>query len=425
MTQTAIVVGGGIVGVSTAWYLAKRGYRVTVLERDALGAMSESASGGNAGLLSIGHFPLTRPGASMRGLRWMFSRTAPLYVRPRLDAELVSWMWNFHLHCTTRHLEKSMAVLGDMGFKSLAALEVIMEEANIACDYKRDGWLDVVLKPENLAAAEAEARSLEQYGYKWERIEKEQLLKQDPCFRPQVAGAIHMKDSAHCAPHLLIAGLVHALPNLGVVVRGNAEVRMLKIGRSGRVMGVHLTSGEELHADIVVLTAGIWSDALAKIAGVRIPMQAARGYHLQFKYPTQDVPAIPSTGMVLHESFVAVTPMKTATGNELRLAGTLEIGPVGASWMRERVAMLLKGGNAYLEGLDRLKPLKEWAGYRPCTSDGLPAVGGVKKRPGLFVATGHAMMGMTLGTITGKALAEIIDGKQPCIDCTMLNPDRF
>ena len=233
MTQTAIVVGGGIVGVSTAWYLAKRGYRVTVLERDALGAMSESASGGNAGLLSIGHFPLTRPGASMRGLRWMFSRTAPLYVRPRLDAELVSWMWNFHLHCTTRHLEKSMAVLGDMGFKSLAALEVIMEEANIACDYKRDGWLDVVLKPENLAAAEAEARSLEQYGYKWERIEKEQLLKQDPCFTPQVAGAIHMKDSAHCAPHLLIAGLVHALPNLGVVVRGNAEVRT-KWPRHGR-----------------------------------------------------------------------------------------------------------------------------------------------------------------------------------------------
>ncbi len=425
MTRTAIVVGAGIVGASTAWYLAKRGYQVTVVERDAVGAIGASASGGNAGLLSIGHFPLTRPGASWRGLRWMFSQTAPLYIRPRFDGELIAWLWNFHLHCTQRHLDRSMAVLGDMGFKSLASLESMMEEARIECDYQRDGWLDVVLSAEKLADAEREARSIERYGYKWERVEKEQLLRQDPCFRPEVAGAIHLKDSAHCAPHLLIAGLVAALTNLGAVVRDRAEVRALKVGRGGRVTGVHLTNGEELHADAVVLTAGIWSDPLARLAGVRIPMQPARGYHLQFAYPANAECAMPSTGMVLHESFVAVTPMQTATGPQLRLAGTLEIGPLGAAWMRERVAMLLKGGNAYLKNLDTLKPISEWAGYRPCTSDGLPAVGGVSGRDGLFVATGHAMMGMTLGPVTGRALAEIIDGEKPCIDCSMLNPDRF
>ncbi len=425
MTRTAIVVGSGIVGASTAWYLAKRGYQVTVVERDAIHAIGQSASGGNAGLLSIGHFPLTRPGASWRGLRWMFSQTAPLYIRPRVDAELIAWMWNFHLHCTQRHLDRSMAVLCDMGFKSLAALEAIIEEVGIACDYQRDGWLDVVLKPENLAIAEQEARSIEPYGYKWERIEKEQLLRQDACFRGDVAGAIHLKDSAHCAPHDLIAGIVRALPKLGVDVRERTEVRALKTGRGGRVTGVHLATGEELHADLVVLTAGIWSDALAKLAGVRIPMQAARGYHLQFAYPSEGGPPIPSTGMVLHESFVAVTPMQTASGPQLRIAGTLEIGPVGAPWMRDRVAMLLNGGNRFLKDLDTLKPMSEWAGYRPCTSDGLPAVGGVKARDGLYIATGHAMMGMTLGTISGKALAEMIDGEKPCIDCSMLAPDRF
>ncbi|MSR40512.1 MAG: FAD-binding oxidoreductase [Phycisphaerales bacterium] len=425
MTKSAIVVGAGIVGASTAWHLAQRGYQVTLLERDAVDAVADSASGGNAGLLSIGHFPLTRPGASWRGLRWMFSQTAPLYIRPRFDRELISWLWNFHLHCTQRHLDRSMAVLGEMGFKSLAVLELMMAEAHIECDYKRDGWLDVVLKPENLAVAEAEARSLEQYGYKWERLEKEQLLARDACFTPEVSGAIHMKDSAHCAPHLLIAGIVRALPQRGVSVLGRSEVRALKLARSGRVTGVQLVSGEEFHADVVVLTAGIWSDAIAKLADVSIPMQAARGYHLQFAYPSTDAPALPSTGMVLHESFVAVTPMQTATGQELRIAGTLEIGPVGAPWMHERVAMLLKGGNAYLKGLDALKPIREWAGYRPCTSDGLPAVGGLKKRPGLFVATGHAMMGMTLGPVTGKALAEMIDDEAPCFDCRMLDPERF
>jgi D-amino-acid dehydrogenase len=129
--------------------------------------------------------------------------------------------------------------------------------------------------------------------------------------------------------------------------------------------------------------------------------------------------------MVLHETFVAVTPMLRDGRRQLRLAGTLEIGPLGQPWMRERLGMLLKGAHAYLEGLDRLKPASEWAGYRPCTSDGMPAIGGVRSKPGLFVATGHAMMGMTLGPVTGKATAEIVAGEKPCFDVSMLDPERF
>jgi D-amino-acid dehydrogenase len=129
--------------------------------------------------------------------------------------------------------------------------------------------------------------------------------------------------------------------------------------------------------------------------------------------------------MVLHETFVAITPMKHGDHQQLRLAGTLEIGPLGQPWMPERLGMLVKGSKSYLRGLDRLKPAGEWAGYRPCTSDGMPVVGGVRSKPGLFVATGHAMMGMTLGPVTGKAMAEIVAGEKPCFDVSMLGAERF
>ncbi len=420
-----VVVGAGIVGASTAWHLAKKGFAVTIVDREPESAIADGASGGNAGLLSIGHYPLTRPGASWRGMKWMLSRTAPLYIKPRLDRELVAWLWNFHLHCNQRYLDRCMEVLGAMGWQTLDVLEGMIEQERIACDYARDGWLDVVLKPENMAHAEAEAKSLEKYGYRWERIEGDALRRRDPCFTAAVAGAIHMKDSAHCAPSDLIAGLVGALPRHGVKVRFDAGVRGFRKTRSGAITAVELENGETLMADVVVLAAGVWSDPLGRLAGVKIPMQGARGYHLQFDVPEIDPPAVASTGMVLHESFVAVTPMMRAGKRQLRIAGTLEIGPLGQPWMPERLGMLLKGSAPYLNGVDRMKPAGEWAGYRPCTSDGLPAVGAVKSSPGLFVATGHAMMGMTLGPVTGKVVAEMIAGEKPCFDASMLNPNRF
>jgi len=153
LKKHVVVVGAGIVGASTAWHLAKKGFTVTLVDREVPRAMADGASGGNAGLLSIGHYPLTRPGVSMRGLKWMFSRTAPLYIKPRLDRELVSWLWNFHLHCNQRYLDRCMETLCAMGWQTLEVLEQILAEEKIDCDYARDGWLDVVMKPENMAHA--------------------------------------------------------------------------------------------------------------------------------------------------------------------------------------------------------------------------------------------------------------------------------
>jgi D-amino-acid dehydrogenase len=155
-----------------------------------------------------------------------------------------------------------------------------------------------------------------------------------------------------------------------------------------------------------------------------MPLVGARGYHIQCR----DLPRLPRTGMVLHETFVAVTPMRAhgAGGvDELRLAGTLEIDRLGMPWRRERLAMLRKGAERYLHGIDRLSIASEWAGYRPCTSDGMPIIGASRSVPGLVINGGHAMMGMTLGPISAKAAVEDLLGEKPSIELGMVGVGRF
>jgi D-amino-acid dehydrogenase len=413
-----VIVGAGIIGLSTAWFLLKRGVRVTILDREEIG---ESASCGNAGLLSIGHYPLTRPGVSWRGLKWMFNSTSPLFIKPRLSMELVSWLWNFHWNCNRRHLDRCMAVLCDMGFKTLAIYEDMIREESIHCDYARDGWLDVVMDPANMDAAEAEAASLGPYGYSFRRLTGDELRARDPIFRDDVAGAIHYLDSAHAHPGAFLKGLANACVRRGADLRTAATVTGFEPDGADRLRGVRLADGTVVEGDAVVLAAGVWSTEIAASLGLRIPMVGARGYHVQLG----GLERLPTTGMVLHETFVAVTPMSVGGARELRLAGTLEIDRLGRPWRRERLAMLAKGAERYLHGVTTAKTLGEWAGYRPCTSDGMPILGFAPRRRNLLVAGGHAMMGMTLGPVTGQAACELLVGEKPCFDLSMLGADRF
>lgn len=410
------IVGAGIVGLSTAWWLAKRGIDSVVLDRCEPG---ESASAGNAGLLSIGHYPLTRPGASWRGLRWMASRRSPLYIRPTLDPRILSWLWMFHRHCNAAWCDRCVDSLCRMGFPALAAFEAMIAEESIECDYRRDGWLEVTLSNAELHEAAEEARALERFGYSMRVLDGATLRREHPVFRSECAGAVHYLDSARCHPGRFLAALLGAVRRRGVAVRLDAPV--------SRVLGsgaVQLERGEVVEADATVVAAGAWSSALVEPLGVRLPLIAARGYHLHFEH----APSRPGTGCVLRERSVAVTPM----GAGLRLAGTLEIGTPGRPWLRERIDAIIEGARAYMHGVDERRGATEWAGYRPCLPDGMPMVGRLPPggdagpaRSRVIVATGHAMMGMTLGPVCGRAVAELLTGERPSIDLSMLRADRF
>ncbi len=407
--RRTVVVGAGIVGLCSAYELVKRGVDVTVIDRSAT---FESASCGNAGLFSIGHYPLTKPGASWRGLRWMLDSSSPLWIRPTFSLELFRWLWTFHNNCNEAHLERCMRTLCAMGWRTVQALESLLDAEPIDCLYRRSGWLDLIRDEANLDAAAHEGRALAQYGYQTDRIGGAELRRRDGAYRDEIAGAIHYVDSGILHPERLVRGLANALVGRGVEFRSRTTVTALKRDRTGRCIGAQLESGEVVRGDTTLLAAGIWSDELARSAGVTVAMQPARGYHVQL----DGVPRLPITGGVMRETFVAYNPM----GSQLRLAGTLEIAPVGRPWMRKRMNALITGARTYLHGIDAGRVTHEWAGYRPCTADGMPVIGPVAQTPGLHIATGHAMMGLMLGPVTGQIVAADMCGEPQSIDDELL-----
>jgi len=433
MPRRVVIVGAGIVGLSTAWWLARRGVESIVLDReDPL----SSASAGNAGLLSIGHYPLTRPGASWRGLRWMANRRSPLYIRPTLDPRMLSWLWTFHRHCNAAWSDRCLDSLCRMGFPALEAFETIIAEESIDCDYARDGWLEVVLDAATLRHAEEEARALVPFGYEVSTLDGAALRAAHPVFRERCAGAVRYHDSARCNPGRFLGALLDAVRRRGVAVRLDATVVEVLAASSPRdgasrvqhwdapsvpsasaAHEVRLPGGEIVECDAVVVAAGAWSASIIEPLGHRLPLVAARGYHLHY----EQAPAMPGTGCVLRERSVAVTPM----GRALRLAGTLEIGSLGRPWLRDRIDAITDGARAYMHGIESLGSAQEWAGYRPCTPDGMPVIGPLPSHPRVIVATGHAMMGMTLGPVSGRAVAELLLGEPPSVDLSMLRADRF
>lgn len=363
----------------------------------------------------------------------MASRRSPLYIRPTVDPRVLSWLWSFHRHCNAAWCDRCLAALCALGFPALEAFECMISEETIDCDYAREGWLDVTLSPHALQKAEVDARAIAPFGYSFDTLSGSALRSAHPVFLDEVAGAIHYRDSARIDPGHFLQGLVKALQRRGRTVRLDAPVTEVMMdprrdrrgSREGTVRGVRLASGEEILADAVVVAAGAWSSALVEPLGVRLPLMAARGYHLHFP----SVPAMPGTGCVLNETKVAVTPM----GSSLRLAGTLELGPTGRPWMRERIEAIVDGAARYMHGVAawRSAPQSfvEWAGYRPCLPDGMPMVGAVPWIDGLVIATGHAMMGMTLGPISGRLVCDHLVGRASMLKDaaleTMLGAGRF
>ena len=408
-----LVIGGGIVGLSAAWYLVGRGAAVTVVERDRIAA---SASAGNAGIVAIGHRPLPWPGRSRQALSWLLDRSSPLYIPPRLDLSLLKWLWGFHRACRAERVAECMEIIGPLDRLSLRCWEEILAATGVACGWQRAGWLDVYASAAGRRQAEQEAAVSRQFGVRTEQLAGDALRERDPAFSEQVHGAVLYPESCILDPGRFLIGLVGDLRAAGVTIREETAVQRF-LCRDRHCSGAVLVGGEEIEADDVVLAAGAWSTPLVCDAGVKLPMQAGKGYHLDLVAPD---PA-PRSGCVLVESSVAVTPM----GDKLRLAGTLEFSGLNLHLHRRRVDMLRRAAAPYFRGVAEAREREAWCGLRPCIADGLPVIDRAPQLDGLFLATGHAKMGLTHGPGTGKLIAEwLLDG-EPSLDLSLLRADRF
>jgi len=408
-----IIIGGGITGLCTAYYLIKRDEPVIVISKDPIG---DGASGGNAGILAAGHLPLPRPGLAAKALRWMLDRESPLYIPPRFDLALLRWFWDFNRACSHRQVAHCMEILTPLGRRTMECWRDLLAEVYIKCDFRPKGWLNVYRSETGRREAIHEAALVRDLGYEVMQYSGQELRDKEPAFGPAVTGAVHYRDSASLDPLAFMRGLAGRLAELGVEIRSGEEVTGLVV-KNGKCAGVKLASGVEVQGRQTVLAAGIWSTELAEAAGLKLPMQGGKGYHLDLESPSPKL----GTAAVLLENSIAVTPMD----GRLRLAGTVEFSGVNRELVESRVKMLFTGATDYLPGVPAADVLGKGCDLRPCTADGLPVLGWAPKIKNLLISTGGAKMGMTLGPALGQLAAEILLDGQASLDLTSLRANRF
>jgi D-amino-acid dehydrogenase len=411
-----VVVGGGVIGVSCAYELVSRGTNVVLFERDRL---ASGASFGNAGVVAAGHPPLNRPGRVGAALKQMADPTSPLYIKPRWDPALWRWLLDFARHCTHAHVEACMEVMAPLGMEALQLFDEVVEEESLACGYRRDGYLDVCRTEKGLEGARREADISRRYGYTPQALGGDALREAEPALAPDVLGGVFYPEAATLDPYVFTMALADRVRSRGAELREGTDVREVVLHGDG-ARGVTLADGTIVEADAVVLTTGPFSLDIARRVGTRLPVQPGKGYHRDLSVDNGDAPPL-RIACVLNEASVFCTPMD----GFVRFAGTMEFSGTNEVMHRARLEQLTKSAARYVPALRPEAPLSEWCGLRPVSSDGLPIVGPLKGLEGVVVATGHGMLGLTLGPVTGRIVADwVLDGA-PHGPWEAMSPRRF
>ncbi len=416
MNKHILVIGGGVIGLSVAYECAKRGLKVTLLERNA--AERDGCSWGNAGMVVPSHFvPLAAPGMVALGLKWMWHPESPFYIKPRFDVELFAWAHKFWRAANPDHVRRSAPLIRDLSFASRALFEAFATMPGIDFGLVKKG-LVMLCKSEHSLEEEAKfAARANALGVPAEVLNPQQLAQLDPGVTMDVVGGIYFPKDCQLTPDRFLATLQNQCVKLGVEFGWNTEVTGWRM-QGSRISAVVTSRGERV-ADEIVLSGGSWSPVVARELGLNIPIQAGKGYSLTLAKPRQ----LPQICAIFTEARVAVTPMD----GMLRVGGTMEIAGLNEDINPVRVQGIIKAvPNYYPEfQVADFAEIQPWRGLRPCSPDGLPYLGRTAKYANLTLATGHAMMGLSLGPISGKLVSEILGGEQPSFDLTLLSPDRY
>ena len=411
--QDVVIVGGGVIGVCSAYYLAQKGIGVTLIEK---GEIASGCSYGNGGLIVPSHsVPLASPGALGNGLRWLFDSESPFYIKPRFDPELFAWLMRFALASRHRQMLRAVPVLRDLLFASRALYEELAGQAGFDFGFKAKGALLVYLSRENLEHEMAEARLLEKFEVPLRVVDQEQVHELEPALLPGVVGGIFYPRDGHIDPARFVTGLAEKARALGVRTWTGTEALGFE-SSNRRITKVHTTRGD-VSAGQLVLAAGSWSSEVARDLRLRLPIQAAKGYSITLENP----PVSPKIPLLFGEARAVVNPL----GDCLRLAGTLELAGMDLSVNMRRVEALHRSSSRYLPGLEEARVVEIWRGLRPCTPDGLPIIGRSVDFQNLIVAAGHAMLGMSLGPVTGKLVSQLLNGEKTEMDISPLRVERF
>jgi D-amino-acid dehydrogenase len=408
-----LVIGGGIIGVCSLYYAAKAGSSVALVER---GEICSGCSWGNAGWLVPSHcIPLAAPGVLSKALKWMWSSRSPFSIKPRFDWGLMRWLVAFAAACNEQKVRASIPLLRDLTFASLKLYQELIASEAMSCGYRGDGTLMLFATAKGLADGRRDAEMLEESGIASQQWQPNEVLHREPSIVPGIAGGIFYPDDAQISPAVFVESLAKISQRLGATVVTSTQVTGFSVA-NGTIQAVKTSQGD-FRPRSVILAAGVESSTLAHKLGIRLPIQAGKGY--SFSIPSSTFS--PSRPLLLSEAKVAITPL----GDKIRFGGTLELSGIDHTINAARLRAIRESSSRYLTPKLPLVLDEQWSGLRPCTPDGLPVISVVPALRNLIVASGHAMLGVSLGPVTGKLAAQLARGEPADLDVSSLRISRF
>ena len=418
-----VIVGGGVIGLCVAYYALKAGKKVVLLEREP--EEGDNCSAENAGMVVPSHFvPLAAPGMIALGLRWMLSSESPFAIRLRPNRKLMRWLYLFWRSANKNHVIHNRELLRDLNLKSRQLFVELAKDGSY--ELVKEGLLMLCKGPDALEEESSLALDAKDLGLEVEICDSRRLAEIDPDIEMDVEGGVWFKQDCHLDPSIFLNQLREKILGMGAEIHYQvcADGFVMENGQAKALRCINLgeseSSNNNVEADQFVIAGGAWSSSLARDLGLDLPILAGKGYSMTVPEPVQ----LPRVCSILNEARVAVTPI----GDSLRFAGTMELGDNDLSINARRVKGILKSIPNYFPQfkVDHFNGIKRWSGLRPCSPDGLPYIGPAGQgAEGVFIATGHAMMGLSLGPITGHLMANILCNEYNELPLDALFPGRF
>ena len=410
-----VILGAGVIGLSCALACRRRGHQVTIVERKP--QRRDGCSFGNAGMIVPSHFvPLAAPGMVALGFKWMWNPESPFFIKPRLDAGLLDWGWKFMRAATTEHVNRCAPLIRDLSLAS-RRLFIDWQESGQDLGLVTDGLIMLCRTEHGLAEEAKAAAKANELGIPAEVLDAKRLAEVEPGVTMSAVGGVLYPKDAHLSPEKFISALERALLDEGCDFVWQAEAMGWRKERNK--LAALKTNRGEIAGDEFLLAAGSWSDTMLDGLDLSLPMQSGKGYSLTVKDPVQ----LPGKCAIFTEARVAITPMN----GRLRFGGTMEIAGRDESITRRRVQGIIRAATQYYPAFEEshFEGIEPWRGLRPCSPDGMPYLGRTKAAPNLVVATGHAMMGLSLAPISGQLAGAIVDGEPTGMDISLMDPDRY
>jgi D-amino-acid dehydrogenase len=406
-----VVLGAGVVGVTGAWYLARAGHEVTLVDRQPEAGMETSFA--NGGQISAGHAePWAKPSVVPKVLKWLGREDAPMLFRPRAD--LQQWLWGlrFAFECLPGRFERHTRQLAGLARYSRESLAALRAETGIAYDFLGKGILHFCTDQADFAALAAHAGEMRRLGIAREVKSAAECLAIEPALRdseaPVVGGAYTPQDESGDA-HAFTVGLATRAEAQGVRFLRDTAVQALEIS-GGRAVAAH-ARGQRIEGDAFVVSLGSYSPLLLRPLGVSIPVYPLKGYSITIALPPELAARAPTVSLTDEEHKLVVSRL----GDRLRCAGTAELTGYDTTINQERCAAIVARIGRLFPALAGVKDVQYWAGLRPATPTNVPVIGRTRY-PNLFLNTGHGTLGWTLAAGSGRALADLVSGRRPEVD---------